>query len=90
MVASLASPRMRPKGSSSATRPLSRSSPRLRESRLPLLHDEGLPFPLGITRARFVAGARAALLRLPGGWTPGGERSTDTSSLPDLGTIAGV
>lgn len=33
---------------------------------LNLLHSEPLPFPLGNTRARFIAGARAALASLPG------------------------
>lgn len=33
---------------------------------LNLLHSEPLPFPLGNTRARFIAGARAALASQPG------------------------
>lgn len=33
----------------------------LRAAGLPLLHDDALPFPLGNTRARFVAGVRVAL-----------------------------
>ncbi len=36
-------------------------APALRASVLPLLHDEPLPFPLGNTRARFVAGVRTAV-----------------------------
>lgn len=36
-------------------------APALRAVGVPLLHDEPLPFPLGNTRARFVAGVRAAI-----------------------------
>jgi hypothetical protein len=36
-------------------------APALRAAGVPLLHDEPLPFPLGNTRARFVAGVRAAV-----------------------------
>jgi hypothetical protein len=35
----------------------------LRAAQISVLHDEALPFPLGNTRARFVAGARHALAR---------------------------
>jgi hypothetical protein len=35
--------------------------PALRAAGLPLLHDSALPFPLGNTRARFVAGVQALL-----------------------------
>jgi hypothetical protein len=38
----------------------------LRDAGLNLLHTEPLPFPLGNTRARFIAGARAALASQPG------------------------
>jgi hypothetical protein len=38
-------------------------APALTTAGLQLLHDEPLPFPLGNTRARFVAGVREALLR---------------------------
>ena len=37
------------------------AAPALRAVGLPLLHNEPLPFPLGNTRARFVAGVRAAV-----------------------------
>lgn len=36
----------------------------LREAEINVLHDEALPFPLGNTRARFVAGMRRSLARL--------------------------
>jgi hypothetical protein len=36
----------------------------MRAAGLPLLHQEGIPFPLGNQRAAFVAGFRAALARL--------------------------
>jgi len=36
------------------------AAPALRAAGLPLLHDAALPFPLGNTRAAFVAGVRAA------------------------------
>jgi hypothetical protein len=42
-------------------------APTFAEAGLPLLHDAPLPFPLGNTRARFVAGVRAVL---PGSGRP--------------------
>lgn len=39
-------------------------APRLREAGLPLLHEAPLPFPLGNTRAKFVAGLRPSTERL--------------------------
>jgi hypothetical protein len=54
--------------------------PALRAARLPLAHDEALPFPIGNHRAAFVAGVRAALAALSrpsaGGVTSRSARST--------------